>query len=296
MFNFRKFSLVAVIFAAFVGFGYTAAAPWKFPEAVKMKALEFYGATGTNIITVKDGLASAFLIEDSAGNDQLKLDTTANTVTVTPNTTVAGTLTSTGAFTASSTAATGALTVTGAASATTTVTAGTGLTVTTGGVTLSGATGATQFSVPNALANAMTIESSDGADLIKFDTTTDALTLTPPTTITGAATLSSTLGVTGASTLTGGATLGAGNAITASYTGSAVIDFASQNATCVDSTAITVTGAAVNDTCMVGYVGVTDADGSFTCYVGSTNNVYVRFCAPVTYDPASLTYYVRTFR
>lgn len=86
------------------------------------------------------------------------------------------------------------------------------------------------------------------------------------------------------------------NAITKSLGGSATIDFASVTTTCVDSSAITVTGAVAGDACFVGPPAAAQANLSFTCYVSGANEVKVRACAAGTAaDAASATYYVRVF-
>lgn len=89
-----------------------------------------------------------------------------------------------------------------------------------------------------------------------------------------------------------------GTTIDDSYAGSAVIDFASTSATTLDSSGITVTGAALGDTCTVGTdlaaTWVTGAD--FSCYVSATDTVIVRFSAHgAAINPGSDTFRVRTF-
>lgn len=93
-------------------------------------------------------------------------------------------------------------------------------------------------------------------------------------------------------TLLGSAT--EANAITHSYSGSAVVDFASRTITCEDSTAITVTGAVVGDACHVGTPAAPAVNSTFTCYVSAADAVRVRHCpAGTASDPASATYFVR---
>ncbi len=84
--------------------------------------------------------------------------------------------------------------------------------------------------------------------------------------------------------------------ITRSLVGSATIDFAGQTTTCNTSN-ITVTGARVNDACMVGLSATAGAaNSSFTCYVAAANTVTVKHCASGTVsDPASQVYTVRVF-
>lgn len=102
------------------------------------------------------------------------------------------------------------------------------------------------------------------------------------------------LNVTGKTLL--GTTTETGNAITKSLGGSATIDFASVTTTCVDSNAITVTGAVAGDVCLVGPPASATANLSFTCYVSAADSVKVRACAAGTAaDAASATYYVRVF-
>lgn len=89
------------------------------------------------------------------------------------------------------------------------------------------------------------------------------------------------------------------NAITHSYSASAVIDFASATITCEDSTGITVTGAVAGDACFVGAPTTISGAGTglhstFSCYVSAADTVKVRHCAAGTADnPASATYFVR---
>lgn len=87
-----------------------------------------------------------------------------------------------------------------------------------------------------------------------------------------------------------------GNVITKSLGGSGVIDFASVTTTCVDSSAITVTGAVAGDACFVGPPATATANLNFSCYVSAADSVKVRACAAGTAaDAASATYYVRVF-
>jgi hypothetical protein len=74
--------------------------------------------------------------------------------------------------------------------------------------------------------------------------------------------------------------------------GSATVDFASVTDSCTDSTAITVTGAAVGDRCMVGTPAAPDATSFFMCYVSAADSVKVRHCAHGTVNPASGSYTV----
>jgi len=69
------------------------------------------------------------------------------------------------------------------------------------------------------------------------------------------------------------------------------IDFGSAAAnTCVESSAITVTGALAADTCEIGPNATAGAlGGSFTCYVSAADAVKGKFCNPTVgaIDPAS---------
>lgn len=89
----------------------------------------------------------------------------------------------------------------------------------------------------------------------------------------------------------------AGNAITASFSATSVIDFAATTSTTLDSSGITVTGAAVGAPCIVGVpVAAAVTGASFTCYVSATDTVKIRFMAQgAAIDPASGTFTVRTF-
>jgi hypothetical protein len=78
--------------------------------------------------------------------------------------------------------------------------------------------------------------------------------------------------------LKGGVTIGAtGTALSDSYAASATIDFASTTVGAVDSSSITVTGAAANDVCVVGPPSSLTANAAFSCYVDASNSVKVRF-------------------
>lgn len=85
------------------------------------------------------------------------------------------------------------------------------------------------------------------------------------------------------------------NRVTNVLAGSITYDFASATITCLDSTAITVTGAAVGDPCFVGIdaAGAAAVNASFSCY-SAANAVYVRFCpAGTASNPASTVFKVR---
>ncbi len=127
-----------------------------------------------------------------------------------------------------------------------------------GGVNWTGATGTNVTTVPNALASAFLIESSDGADLIKLDTTTDAMTITPPLTVTGAATFSSTVG--------------SGNL---AVTGTATI-----------SSTLDVTGA-VGVTGAMGVTGILTAKGGLVSDTTTTLTGVATFTVPAAYSVAA---------
>lgn len=75
-----------------------------------------------------------------------------------------------------------------------------------------------------------------------------------------------------------GTTTETGNAITKALGTSATIDFASTSVGSVLSSAITVTGAAAGDTCVVGVPAAAAAlSAEFTCYVTAANEVKVKF-------------------
>jgi hypothetical protein len=89
--------------------------------------------------------------------------------------------------------------------------------------------------------------------------------------------------------LKGGVTIGAtGTALSDSYAASATIDFASTAVGTVDSSSITVTGAAANDVCVVGPPASATANAAFSCYVDAANSVKVRF-APKGHNSGSIT-------
>lgn len=106
----------------------------------------------------------------------------------------------------------------------------------------------------------------------------------------------SDLGTT-AINMSGALTVGTGgNAITKSHAPTATtIDFASITTTCADSSSITVTGAVVGDACSVGPPATSATGSIFSCRVTATNTAVVRHCSLGTNDPASGSYYVRTF-
>lgn len=149
---------------------------WKTQHYAVNGSLEFTGATGANLITIPDNLASGLDIKEGS-NSYIKLVTTnssesialskavtaASTVDVTGAVTMASTLGVTGAV-----GVTGALGVTGnitgvaAVSAGTTVTSGTGVVITTGGVTLNGTSGNNDINLVDNVASA--IDFTEGAN------------------------------------------------------------------------------------------------------------------------------------
>lgn len=98
-----------------------------------------------------------------------------------------------------------------------------------------------------------------------------------------------------------GAFIGTGSAsdtahrITKVLGGTKDFDFADGTIVCEDSTAATVTGAAVNDRCVLGIDD--DAYGagnsSFSCYVSASNAVKVRHCpAGTASNPPDAGFYI----
>jgi hypothetical protein len=82
--------------------------------------------------------------------------------------------------------------------------------------------------------------------------------------------------------------------VTKMLAGSITVDFASATNTCVDSSAITVTGAVAGDPCFVGAPTTIVANTHFSCYVSAADAVRVRYCpAGTAADPLSATYSVR---
>lgn len=86
------------------------------------------------------------------------------------------------------------------------------------------------------------------------------------------------------------------NKVTKMLGASSTYDPASITATCTESSAITVTGAAVGDPCSVGVPAANGAlNVSHTCYVSAADAVKVKVCNPTAgaIDGASGTFYVR---
>jgi hypothetical protein len=82
--------------------------------------------------------------------------------------------------------------------------------------------------------------------------------------------------------------IGGGAAITKHLSATATLDFANQAAAGCNDLTITVTGAALGDTVSLGVPngsGVTN--GSFSAWVSAADTITVRFCTPVSGDPAS---------
>jgi hypothetical protein len=102
----------------------------------------------------------------------------------------------------------------------------------------------------------------------------------------------------------GGITIGAtGTGISDSYSGSGIYDFPSLTGThtsCLDSAAITVTGAAFGDVCSVGIDQALPTDALINCHVSAANAVKVRACASGIEDGGEVdipdaSYYLRVF-
>lgn len=92
-----------------------------------------------------------------------------------------------------------------------------------------------------------------------------------------------------------GAQFGTGYIMGGFYAQNQVIDFPAITSACQNSTNITVTNAAVQDTCTVSVNGAWPSTNSvFTCQVTAANTVVVRHCSPSTADdPTSATFTVR---
>ncbi len=96
----------------------------------------------------------------------------------------------------------------------------------------------------------------------------------------------------------GGIQIGAtGTTIEDSYAATATIDYQPVDAgTCYVGAAVTVTGAAAADGCVIGPNATAGAlDGVWTCFVSATNAVKPKFCNPTldVIDPASGSYSFR---
>lgn len=138
-----------------------------------------------------------------------------------------------------------------------------------------------------------------GAHTVTGATTiTGATGIVGATSITGAATVSTTLGVTGASTLTGGATIGSGGAaILKVLSGTGAVDFTALAAGTCETFTITVTGAANGDTVALGIPAAAWATTEYATiqgFVSATNTVTVKRCnitnaTTLLSDPASVT-------
>lgn len=95
-----------------------------------------------------------------------------------------------------------------------------------------------------------------------------------------------------------GSTLAAGDRITKALATTSVYDPASVTATCTESAAITVTGAAVGDVCLVGPpVAAGTMNVSLTCYVSAANAAKIKVCNPTAgaIDVLTGTWSVRVF-
>lgn len=94
------------------------------------------------------------------------------------------------------------------------------------------------------------------------------------------------------------------NKVTAMLTADVDYDFAEVDGGCLDSPAVTVTGAKKGDPC---FVGIGPADGgnqmvtsnaTFSCYASASNAAKLRFCASIagagyTVDPVDAGYQLR---
>jgi hypothetical protein len=94
-------------------------------------------------------------------------------------------------------------------------------------------------------------------------------------------------------TITNAATIGGGSALAAVRTATATLNFPSTASGAVADLTVTVTGAAANDTVIVGPpAGSVTSTATYTAWVSSANTVTVRFSPKATEDPASGTFRV----
>ncbi len=138
-----------------------------------------------------------------------------------------------------------------------------------------------------------------GAHTVTGATTiTGATGIVGATSITGAATVSTTLGVTGVSTLTGGVTVGSGGApVLKVLSGTGSVDFTALAAGTCENFTITVTGAADGDTVALGIPAAAWATTEYATiqgFVSAANTVTVKRCnltnaTTALSDPASVT-------
>lgn len=159
------------------------------------------------------------------------------------------------------------------------------------------------------LATGLFIRRSDGQVGINNTAPSFMLDVTGTGRYTGALTLDSTLAVTGVSTFTGradhagGMTVGGGGTITKILFGSATLDFPNTLAGAASDLTITVTGAAVGDTCSVGVPSGSMPAGAddawYVPFVSAADTVTVRFKnmnAVTAINPASGTFTVFVFK
>lgn len=94
-----------------------------------------------------------------------------------------------------------------------------------------------------------------------------------------------------------GVIVGAGQAISGSFRGSATVDVASIASHACGTVTITVTGAVVTADVACGPPGAFPSGLSATCYVSATDTVIMRLCNNLStaVDPPSLVYSARTF-
>jgi parallel beta-helix repeat protein len=91
--------------------------------------------------------------------------------------------------------------------------------------------------------------------------------------------------------------IGGGTAITKHLSATATLDFANQAAAGCNDLTITVTGAAVGNTVALGMPNDSIvANGNFFAWVSAADTVTVRFCTPVSGDPASGVFRVDVYQ
>lgn len=90
-------------------------------------------------------------------------------------------------------------------------------------------------------------------------------------------------------------TAAGGGPIADTMRGSELFDFGNLVTACAVSTGHTVTGAALGDTCTVGFGTAPEAGAAFTCEVYAADTVRIKACGLGTVDPASRTYYTLVF-
>lgn len=98
-------------------------------------------------------------------------------------------------------------------------------------------------------------------------------------------------------TFAGAINVNGGDDLTIIHSGTLGFDFADKSGTygCEASSNVTVTGAALGDSCALGIsIDQSAASGSFTCVVTTTSTAKVVYCG--TGNPGNATYTVRTYR